>query len=61
MRYIVGVRHGECRKQEMVSFMKSVLIGGIAAIVIAIAAGAVLNSMNPTAGQKYSTSSTRLN
>ncbi len=41
--------------------MKSVIIGSIAAIAIAVAAGAVLNSMNPTAGQKYSTSNTRLN
>jgi len=45
----------------MVIPMKSVLIGGLAAIVIAIAAGAVLNNMNPTAGEKYSTSNTRLN
>ena len=41
--------------------MKSVIIGSIAAIVIAVAAGAVLNSINQTAGEKYSTSSTRLN
>jgi len=40
--------------------MKSVLIGGLAAIVIAIAAGAVLNNLNPTASEKYSTSNTRL-
>ncbi|MEX0694183.1 MAG: hypothetical protein WD075_07065 [Rhodospirillales bacterium] len=40
--------------------MKSVLIGGLAALVISIAAGAVLNSINPTAGQKFSTSNTRL-
>lgn len=50
-----------CRKQDMVIFMKSVVIGGLAALVIAIAAGAVMNSMNPTTGEKYSTSSTRLN
>ncbi|WNJ99155.1 hypothetical protein L2D14_14940 [Thalassospiraceae bacterium LMO-JJ14] len=41
--------------------MKSVLIGSIAALVIAIAAGAVLNNMNPTSGQAFSTSNTRLN
>jgi len=45
----------------MVISMKSVLIGGLAAIVIAIAAGAVLNNMNPTTGEKYSTSNARLN
>lgn len=41
--------------------MKSVLIGGIAALVIAIAAGAVLNSMNPSAGQAFSTENARIN
>lgn len=41
--------------------MKSVLIGGLAAIVIAIAAGAVLNSINPSSGQTYSSDSTRIN
>ena len=41
--------------------MKSVLIGGIAALVIAIAAGTVLNSMNPTAEQTFSTDSVRVN
>lgn len=40
--------------------MKSVLIGGIAAIVIAIAAGAVLYSVNPTSGHKYSTENARI-
>ena len=44
----------------MVIFMKSVLIGGLAAIVIAIAAGAALNNMNPTAGEKFSTSNARV-
>ncbi|MEQ8318641.1 MAG: hypothetical protein RH946_00140 [Rhodospirillales bacterium] len=41
--------------------MKSVLIGGLAALVIAIAAGAVLNNLNPTSGEEFSSSSTRLN
>ena len=44
----------------MVIFMKSVFIGGLAALLIAIATGAVMNSMNPTAGEKYSTSNARL-
>ena len=44
----------------MVVFMKSVLIGGIAAVVIAIAAGAVLTNLNPSAGEKYSTSNARI-
>ncbi|MDA0998805.1 MAG: hypothetical protein O2944_11435 [Proteobacteria bacterium] len=39
--------------------MKSVVIGGIAAIVIAIVAGAVLGSMNQSSGAAYSSSSTR--
>lgn len=41
--------------------MKSVLIGGLAALVIAIAAGAVLNSINPTAKETFSTDSVRVN
>lgn len=41
--------------------MKSVLVGGIAAIVIAIAAGAVLNSVDETVGQEFSTENVRLN
>ena len=41
--------------------MKSVVIGSIAAIIIAVAAGAVLNSMNPSAGQEFSTTNVRLN
>ena len=45
----------------MVILMKSVVIGSLAALIIAIAAGAVLNNMNPSAGQKYSTENTRLN
>jgi hypothetical protein len=45
----------------MVILMKSVLIGGLAALVIAIAAGAVLNNMNPTTGQKSASESVRLN
>ncbi len=40
--------------------MKSVLIGGIAAIVLAIVAGAVTSSLDMSAGAKFSTSSTRL-
>ena len=40
--------------------MKSVMIGSIAAIVIAVAAGAVLNSMDKTAAQKYSTENVRV-
>lgn len=40
--------------------MKSVLIGGLAALVIAIAAGAVLNSMNPTSGHTYSSENARI-
>ncbi len=40
--------------------MKSVMIGSIAAIVIAVAAGAVLNSMDQTAAQKYSTENVRV-
>lgn len=40
--------------------MKSFWIGTIAAIVIAVAAGAILESSNMSSGQKYSTSSTRL-
>jgi len=40
--------------------MKSVLIGAIAAVVVAIAAGAVLSNLNPSSAQEYSTSSVRL-
>jgi hypothetical protein len=40
--------------------MKSVLIGSIAAVVIAIAAGAILDSINPSAAQKYSTDNVRI-
>lgn len=45
----------------MVILMKSVLIGGLAALAISIAAGAVLSNLNPSAGQAYSTSNVRIN
>tara|TARA_R110000787_G_scaffold63679_3_gene143411 strand:+ start:156820 stop:156945 length:126 start_codon:yes stop_codon:yes gene_type:complete len=41
--------------------MKSVIIGSIAAIFIAVAAGAVLTNINLTAGEKFSTGNARLN
>ncbi len=41
--------------------MKSVVIGGIAALIISVAAGAVMNTLNPTAADKFSTSNARLN
>lgn len=40
--------------------MKSVMIGSIAAIVIAVAAGAVLNSIDQSSAQKYSTENVRV-
>ncbi len=40
--------------------MKSFWIGSIAAVIIAIVAGAVLTGSETTTGQKFSTSSTRL-
>lgn len=40
--------------------MKSVLIGSLAAVVIAIAAGAILNNINPSAAQKFSTDNVRV-
>jgi len=40
--------------------MKSVLIGSLAAVVIAIAAGAVLNTINPSVAQKFSTDNVRI-
>ena len=40
--------------------MKSFWIGSIAAVIIAIVAGGVLNSSENSSAQKYSTSSTRL-
>jgi len=49
-----------CHEQDMVILMKSVFIGGLAALVIAIAAGAVLNNVNMTSSQTYSSSSVRL-
>ena len=39
---------------------KSVWMGTIAAVVIAIVAGVVMNEMNTPSAQKFSTSSTRL-
>jgi hypothetical protein len=45
----------------MVINMKSVLIGGLAALVIAIAAGAVMNSVNPSSSNTYSTPNVRVN
>ena len=44
----------------MVIHMKSVLIGGIAALVIAIAAGAVMNSVNPSSSNTFATSNARV-
>ncbi len=44
----------------MTSSWKSFWIGTIAAVAIAIAAGIVLNELNPTSGQAFSTSNTRL-
>lgn len=41
--------------------MKSIMIGGLAALVIAIAAGAVMQSMNPSAEQTFSTPNVRIN
>jgi len=40
--------------------MKSFLIGSVAAVLIAIVAGAVLTGSETTTGEKFSTSSTRL-
>ncbi len=40
--------------------MKSFWIGSIAAVLIAIVAGAVLNTVETTSAEKFSTSSTRL-
>lgn len=40
--------------------MKSVLIGSLAAVVIAIAAGAILENINKSAAQKYSTDNVRV-
>lgn len=40
--------------------MKSVLIGSLAAVVIAVAAGAILNSINASSAQKYSTDNVRV-
>lgn len=39
---------------------KSFWLGTIAAVLIAVVAGMIMNATNPTAGQKFSTSSTRL-
>ena len=39
---------------------KSFWMGTIAAVVIAVAAGVVMTSINLTAGEKFSSSSTRL-
>jgi hypothetical protein len=39
---------------------KSFWLGTIAAVIIAVVAGMIMNSTNPSAGQKFSTSSTRL-
>jgi len=40
--------------------MKSFWIGSIAAIIVAVVAGAVLTGVEKTSGEKFSTSSTRL-
>jgi len=40
--------------------MKSFWIGSIAAIIIAVVAGAVLTGVETSSGEKFSTSSTRL-
>ena len=40
--------------------MKSFWIGSIAAVIIAIVAGAVLTGNETTSGQRFSTSTTRL-
>lgn len=44
----------------MTSAWKSFWYGTIAAIVIAIVAGVILNEVNPSAGQAFSTMNTRL-
>ncbi len=41
--------------------MKSVMVGTLAAIAIAVVAGAVLNSIDQTSAQKYSTDNVRVN
>ena len=41
--------------------MKSFWTGTIAAIIVAVVAGVVLNATTETTGQKYSTSNVRLN
>lgn len=46
--------------KEGYKIMKSVLIGSLAAVVIAIAAGAILNNINPSAAQKFSTDNVRV-
>jgi len=58
--YIYDSWHVGCWHREMVFHMKSVVIGGLAALLISIAAGAVLNSMNPTAADKFSTPNARV-
>lgn len=40
--------------------MKSFLQGAVAAVIIAIVAGVVLNATSISSGQKFSTSNTRL-
>lgn len=40
--------------------MRSVLIGTVAALAIAVIAGIVLEHVNPTVQQEYSTSNVRL-
>ena len=46
--------------RETEKVMKSVMIGSLAAIVIGIAAGAILNTMNQDAGQAFSTENARV-
>jgi len=40
--------------------MKTFWIGSVAAVIIAVIAGAVLSGYDTTTGQKFSTSNTRL-
>ena len=40
--------------------MRSVLIGGVAAIIIAVIAGVVLNSVSVSSAQQYSTENARI-
>lgn len=54
-------KHCSHIRLDRVIFMKSVVIGGIAAILIAIAAGAVLNGQDSSSAAHFSTENARVN